>query len=82
MKKIYKRLRVLFILHKYQRVVMLSHKIVSDDPKSKYSKVMLENLTAEEYAGVVDLDSFWRLLNAEPKVVKKELKELGKSLEQ
>jgi hypothetical protein len=69
----------LIIMH-YWSVVAKSRRII-DDPKSKHSTLLAENLTLEEMDGVVDTERVGRLLEGSPKSLIKDFKHLRKCLE-
>lgn len=67
------------IIISYWSVVEKARKII-DDPKSKHSTLLAENLTLEEMDGVVDAERVGRLLDSSPRILIKDFKHLRKCL--
>jgi len=69
----------LIILH-YWSVVWKAKNLI-DDPKSKYSTLLSENLTIEEMEGVTDTERLYRFLTCSPVSLTKDFKHLRKCLQ-
>lgn len=69
-----------YLIILYYWSVIMKAKGVMDDPKSKYSTLISENLTMEEMDGVSDVERVGRIIGGSPRTLIKDLKHLRKCL--
>lgn len=70
-----------FLILMRNRDVLSKAKRIVQDPKSNASLVLSQDLTIEQMAGIEDLEVVDRVLELNPRLLRKELKELRKDLD-